>query len=302
MSKVTKEKLERKLNKALKNYLIDELKSLELIDDAFEILDDGLKIDPNNIILMGVKTELLYDYGHTDEAYNYINSFSEGHEKYDDILEIKAKLNEYGEDFEGALEIYTKILENGKSSHALNSKVDLMMRLKFDDDEILKFLETFYDNEYLRDTAIMFAANFYFNTEGGEKALSFYEKLYDGDLENPKYKSHKADILFEMGKFDEAEKYMGDNILFEMEKFHDPKKYIMDSFKNGGVHGIYISTMDLASSYIENGDYDSAIKLLDTISKDSKEYEAIKHIKKDILNKKERQKENYAEKFLEKNS
>ncbi|MDR0911293.1 MAG: tetratricopeptide repeat protein [Methanobrevibacter sp.] len=337
MSKVTKEKLERKLNKALKNdnyekiiklsnqllkfdpndfkywmiigksygalgkyddavdaykkaidsdpnneelyyLIIEDLESLELLDDAFEIIDKGLKINPNNINLIDDKTMLLYDHGHEDEAYKYIDSFSEDYEYYDDILEIKAKLKEIDEDFESAMELYTKVLENGKSSHALMSKVELMEILNFDNDEILKFLETFYDNEDLRDTAIMFVINFYLHSEGGEKALSFNEELYEDDLENPRYKWNKCTILFEMEKFDEAEKSM------------------MEFFENGEIEGEYTSIIEIAGRYLEKEHYDRAIELLDAIPKDSKEYKAAMIFKKYILN----QKENSAEKFLEK--
>ncbi|MDR0911295.1 MAG: tetratricopeptide repeat protein [Methanobrevibacter sp.] len=265
-------------NEYIYNLVVGELESLELFDDAFEILDYGLKINPDNFEIIEIKTTFLYEYGYDNEAYEYIDSFSEDYENYDDILILKAELKENDEEYDDAMEIYNKVLENGKSSNALMSKYKLMYSLNLDE-ENLKFLESFYYNENLREMAIMLSVSLYLEINEEKKAMSLIDNLYKDDLENPQYKMNKGFILFEMEKFDEAE------------------KYLMEFFEDGEMDNEYSSIMGLAILYSEKGYYDRALELMDTVPKDNEEYEIVKNIMDSVLYQKENSTENFLDSF-----
>ncbi|MDR0911296.1 MAG: tetratricopeptide repeat protein [Methanobrevibacter sp.] len=336
MSKITKEKLERKLNKAIKNgnhvkliKIANQLSKLDpndfewefikgrsyielgkyadavkayknainrdptnkeiyreatyelefagLFDEALKMIEEGLKINPDSFKLIEVKTMLFYDNDHEDDAYEYIDSFSQDYENYDDLLLLKSQMKEMEEKYQDAMEIYDEILKNGKNSKALLSKTRLMKRLGLDDDEIYGFLESFYNNENLKDVAIMLTANTYSDNGEGEKAISFLDNIYGNDLENPKYKLEKGILLLDLDKPDDAE------------------KYLLEYFKSEEMENEDTPNTFLAMVYSEKGYFDKAIEFIDAIDKDSEEYEVAEKIKETILDKKERKNKEFLE-------
>ena len=275
-------------------FIHNELADRDRLEDALDVVEEGLKIDPNHKSLVLNKANLLVDLDRLEEFYEYVAGFSKTDEHWKDIQSIKSDLElSFGND-EKAIELCDEVLEQEFDMDIFAKKINILSSLGLMD-EVEELLNKLINNEEYESRAIALKAYLYSENDKNDEALDL---LDDYLLKNPKnYEINLAKGLVHLNldELEKAEEYM--RIAFKENQYDDEEEeednvdekddilsyYDIDSSEEELFKSITDVDISVAFMFFGFGHIERCLEILKSIPKESKAYPLAQEIFETIL-------------------
>lgn len=230
--------------------------ALKKFPECIEILNEGLKLFPNNQFLFYNKAWAYFEMNKYQLSLKMIDKSLEIDEEEDEFIKLKAQILEKLKDFEGAISFYEFLLDKYPNDIDINFKLaELTSNLGYDKKSLEYFnnLIRIEDNNYLN----------YYNRARAFYLLEDYSSALDDFLAslklNPKYASSYYNIALCYAALDnptECIKYYTKSIEL------NPKN--LDAINNRGMAFMYLDNFESAIADFKiiigkNNEYENAV-------------------------------------------
>ena len=251
-----------------------DLAEINMFEDVLDVIEEGLKIEPNHQFLVVNKANALINLNRIDEAFEYIDDTSKTSNHWKELLIIKADLEiEFGND-EKAIQVCDEILEKEFDIDILGKKVRIFSDLGLFEDAEELINPLLHDEEY-KGWAVSEKAILYMVNDNEEKALLLLDDFLKENPDDPNGNMTKAKILLDNESYDESEKYFR-------------KAIEGDDYEDEEIMGSLL----IATLFSEAGNDERALELLDSIPEDSPDHDLAQLIKYSIYKEIDEEEEN----------